>query len=132
MPAPLSASSRSCRIRATRFQAGLEQGAAVIAEKIGLALELKEIWYQPPIAFDPACVAAVAKGAAAIGQAAMPIVSGAGHDACNISTVAPTGMIFVPCAGGISHNEVEDATPADCTAGCNVLLHAILDRAQAR
>jgi len=113
------------------MKAGLERGATVICEKIGLALELKEIWYQPPIAFDSDCVAAVAKGAAAIGQNAMPIVSGAGHDACNISTVAPTGMIFVPCAGGISHNEVEAATPADCAAGCNVLLHAMLDRAQA-
>jgi N-carbamoyl-L-amino-acid hydrolase len=40
-------------------------------------------------------------------------------------------MIFVPCRDGISHNEVEDAAPADLAAGCNVLLHAIVDRATA-
>ena len=38
-------------------------------------------------------------------------------------------MIFVPCVGGISHNEIEDAKPDDLTAGCNVLLNAVLDRA---
>ena len=56
----------------------------------------------------------------------MEIVSGAGHDACNISKVAPTGMIFVPCEGGISHNEIESATPEDLAAGCQVLLRSVL------
>ena len=56
-------------------------------------------------------------------------VAGAGHDACNISKVAPTGMIFVPCKDGISHNEIESAEPGDLEAGCNVLLHAMLERA---
>jgi len=113
----------------TAMKAGLEQGARAVAGRIGLELELREIWYQPPIAFDGACVAAVAKGAEAAGHAAMEIVSGAGHDACNISRVAPTGMIFVPCEGGISHNEIEAASADDLAAGCDVLLHAILDRA---
>jgi len=54
------------------------------------------------------------------------IVSGAGHDACQVCTVAPTGMIFVPCEDGISHNEIESATPEDLEMGCNVLLHAML------
>jgi N-carbamoyl-L-amino-acid hydrolase len=59
----------------------------------------------------------------------MEIGSGAGHDACHIARVTATGMIFVPCAGGISHNEQESADPADLAAGCNVLLHAVLERA---
>ena len=54
------------------------------------------------------------------------IVSGAGHDAVYVARVAPTAMVFVPCEGGISHNEIESATPADLAAGCNVLLHAVL------
>jgi len=62
---------------------------------------------------------------------AMEIVSGAGHDAVYMARVAPTAMIFVPCVDGISHNEVEDAKPGDVAAGCNVLLHAILDAAKA-
>ena len=57
------------------------------------------------------------------------IVSGAGHDACYLAQVAPTSMVFVPCVDGISHNEIEDATPAWIEAGANVLLHAMLSRA---
>jgi N-carbamoyl-L-amino-acid hydrolase len=43
-----------------------------------------------------------------------------------LARVAPTAMIFVPCEGGISHNEIENARPEDLEAGCNVLLHAVL------
>jgi beta-ureidopropionase / N-carbamoyl-L-amino-acid hydrolase len=39
-------------------------------------------------------------------------------------------MVFVPCIGGISHNEIEDAKPEWIEAGANVLLHAMLERAQ--
>jgi beta-ureidopropionase / N-carbamoyl-L-amino-acid hydrolase len=38
-------------------------------------------------------------------------------------------MVFVPCAGGISHNEAESATAYDLAAGANVLLHAMVERA---
>jgi beta-ureidopropionase / N-carbamoyl-L-amino-acid hydrolase len=38
----------------------------------------------------------------------------------------------VPCVGGISHNEIEDAKPDDLTAGCNVLLNTVLDAAETR
>jgi N-carbamoyl-L-amino-acid hydrolase len=44
-----------------------------------------------------------------------------------MARVAPTAMVFVPCVGGISHNEIEDAKPDDLTAGCNVLLNALLE-----
>ena len=56
-------------------------------------------------------------------------VSGAGHDAVYMARLAPAGMIFIPCKDGISHNEIEDAKPEHITAGCNVLLHAMLERA---
>jgi N-carbamoyl-L-amino-acid hydrolase len=48
-----------------------------------------------------------------------------------MARVAPTAMVFVPCVGGISHNEIEDAKPADLTAGCAVLLNALLESADA-
>jgi beta-ureidopropionase / N-carbamoyl-L-amino-acid hydrolase len=48
-----------------------------------------------------------------------------------MARVAPSAMVFVPCVGGISHNEIEDAKPEDLTAGCNVLLNAVLERANA-
>jgi N-carbamoyl-L-amino-acid hydrolase len=56
------------------------------------------------------------------------IVSGAGHDACYMANVAPSAMIFIPCVDGISHNEIEDAKPEWVTAGCDVLLHAVLEQ----
>ncbi|MEM9684682.1 MAG: M20/M25/M40 family metallo-hydrolase, partial [Pseudomonadota bacterium] len=57
------------------------------------------------------------------------IYSGAGHDACNLALCTPTGMIFVPCEDGISHNERENARPEDLAAGCDVLLQAMVDKA---
>ncbi len=96
-----------------------------------LKLDFNQIWSCPATVFDAECVDAVRKGAEIGGYAHMDIVSGAGHDAVYMAKVAPTGMIFVPCEDGISHNEIENAAPEDITAGCQVLLHAILDRAGA-
>ena len=76
-------------------------------------------------------MSAVRTAAGGLGLACRDIYSGAGHDACNLARTVPTGMIFVPCEDGISHNEVENATPQDLAAGCNVLLHAMLARANA-
>jgi N-carbamoyl-L-amino-acid hydrolase len=79
--------------------------------------------------FDESCVAQVRKGAQDAGLTHMDIVSGAGHDAVYMARLCPTSMIFVPCEGGISHNEIENARPEHLAAGCNVLLRAVLDRA---
>jgi N-carbamoyl-L-amino-acid hydrolase len=97
----------------------------------GLEFHLREIWYAPPVTFDPACVGAVRQAAARLGLSAREIVSGAGHDAVYMARVVPTAMIFVPCKDGISHNEAEYASPQACEDGANVLLHAALARANA-
>jgi N-carbamoyl-L-amino-acid hydrolase len=115
----------------SKMKSELEVACRDAADTHGLELALDEIWYQAPIVFAEDCVNAVRRGAETVGLPAMGIVSGAGHDACNISGVAPTAMIFVPCKDGISHNEVESADQGDCTAGCNVLLHALIERANA-
>ena len=94
-----------------------------------LELRLQEIWYAPPVAFDPDCIEAVRQAAAELGLSAREIVSGAGHDAVYMARVVPTAMIFVPCKDGISHNEAEYASPEACEDGANVLLHAVLARA---
>jgi N-carbamoyl-L-amino-acid hydrolase len=112
------------------MDAGLKAVAASVVEERGLACTINDVWHSPPVAFDPQCVAAVGKGAELMGYAAMEIVSGAGHDAVYVSRTAPTGMIFIPCKDGVSHNEIESATPEDIEAGANVLLHAILERSQ--
>ncbi len=105
----------------------LRAACGAIAADIGLELAFEQIWHSPAVAFDPACVEAVRSAAQKCNYTHMDIVSGAGHDACYVARVAPAGMIFVPCEGGISHNEIENATPDDLEAGCNVLLHAILE-----
>jgi beta-ureidopropionase / N-carbamoyl-L-amino-acid hydrolase len=92
----------------------------------GLKGELRRPWESPGIAFDAACVDAVRRAAAELGYPSLEMVSGAGHDSCNTAHVVPTTMIFVPCAGGLSHNEAESAAPSDLEAGANVLLHALL------
>ncbi|MBV8333926.1 MAG: Zn-dependent hydrolase [Alphaproteobacteria bacterium] len=109
----------------------LRQACEGDAAAIGLEVEVNELRYFPPTPFDAALVAAVRGAAAAQGYPHQDIISGAGHDACYMARVAPTAMIFVPCLGGISHNEIEDAKPEDLTAGCNVLLNAVLDSADA-
>ncbi len=115
----------------TQMESELRDACAKICDPVGIAAELENIWYSPPISFDPDCVSAVKSAAGTAGYGNMDIISGAGHDACYISRVAPTAMIFVPCEDGVSHNEAESATPEDLAAGCNVLLHAMLERASA-
>ena len=90
---------------------------------------VEEIWHMPVTQFDPGCIAAVRGATERLGYASMEMVSGAGHDSLYIAQVAPTSMIFVPCENGLSHNEAENALPADLEAGCNVLLHAMLHMA---
>jgi len=107
----------------------LRAGLAEIAAEAGLELAVEQIWAFPATPFDPDCVAAVRAAAAAAGHPGFELVSGAGHDAVYMARVVPTAMIFVPCEGGISHNEIENAAPADLEAGCNVLLQAMLQRA---
>ncbi len=105
--------------------------AAEAAGRHGLEVDLEQIWHFPATHFDPECVAAVRRGAERMGIGHQDMVSGAGHDAVYMASVAPTAMIFVPCENGISHNESENAKPEDLTAGCNVLYHAVLDKAAA-
>ena len=107
----------------------LEKAAQAIARERRVSIELKEVVYFPPSEFAPALVERVRAAAKDLGLSHRDIVSGAAHDAVYLSRVAPTAMIFVPCEGGISHNEIENASPADLAAGCNVLLQAVLPTA---
>lgn len=97
-----------------------------IATRRRVEITLEQIWRKPPTIFDSKLVDAVQAAATELGYSYRRITSGAGHDACNVASVIPAAMIFVPCKDGISHNELEDATQADCSAGANVLLHAVL------
>jgi N-carbamoyl-L-amino-acid hydrolase len=91
---------------------------------------VERVWDSPAVHFDEGCIDAVARAAEAQGYPARKIVSGPGHDSAYIARVAPTSMIFVPCEGGLSHNEAEKTEPEQVTAGANVLLRAVLDTDQ--
>jgi N-carbamoyl-L-amino-acid hydrolase len=101
-----------------------------IARAHNVDVSVERVANYPACNFDAGCVSTVRNAAATLGLSQMDIVSGAGHDAIYMARVTPTSMIFVPCEGGISHNEIENAKPEDLAAGCNVLLNAILDRAR--
>jgi N-carbamoyl-L-amino-acid hydrolase len=98
-----------------------------IAAESHVELEFKLIWDSPAVHFDAECVAAVRRAAEAGGYPTRDIVSGAGHDSAYIARVAPTTMVFVPCAGGLSHNELESAEKEHVAAGAAVLLRAVLE-----
>jgi N-carbamoyl-L-amino-acid hydrolase len=98
-----------------------------ICDPLGLTATAEKIWDQPPVRFDSDCIEAVRRAAELSGFTTRDIVSGAGHDAAYVSRVAPTAMIFVPCRGGISHNDAEFSSKEQCAAGAQVLLQAVLD-----
>ncbi|PRF39303.1 Zn-dependent hydrolase [Burkholderia multivorans] len=112
------------------FDAALRAELTRMAAETGLGAQIEQIFTYPPVPFAAACIDAVRDAAESLGLSHMDIVSGAGHDACYIARVAPTGMIFVPCVDGLSHNEAEAITPEWATAGADVLLHAVLKSAQ--
>jgi N-carbamoyl-L-amino-acid hydrolase len=102
-----------------------------LSTQTGLPIRIELVSSYAAQPFHPECVSAVTRAAQRLGYSHMPTVSGAGHDAIYAARLAPAGMIFIPCKDGISHNEVEDAQPAHITAGCNVLLQVMLERAGA-
>jgi N-carbamoyl-L-amino-acid hydrolase len=109
----------------------LRRCIAAVQGECRVEISLDEVVAFAPSRFAEELVAHVRDAAERLGHSHLDIVSGAAHDAVYVSRVAPTAMIFVPCAGGISHNELESARPEDLAAGCDVLLQAVLRRAQA-
>jgi beta-ureidopropionase / N-carbamoyl-L-amino-acid hydrolase len=97
-------------------------GTAVRSTKV----DLRESFNVPPTEFDESVVDTIERAAAAVGAKSMRLLSGAFHDAQFVAPVAPTGMIFVPCRKGISHNPAEYAEPAWLAAGTRVLTEALV------
>ncbi len=101
-----------------------------ICEEIGVAFEAEIVSSFDPPAFGETCVKAVRSAAKSLGYKYQDIISGAGHDACWINSVAPAAMVMCPCVDGLSHNEDEDITPEWAAAGANVLFHAVVETAE--
>jgi N-carbamoyl-L-amino-acid hydrolase len=112
-----------------RMDAAADALAAAITKSRSVSISLDRIWRKSPVVFDPTIASAIREAAEGLGYSCREMTSGAGHDACFVASVTPTAMIFVPSRGGISHNEMEFTSSADCEKGANVLLHTILQLA---
>ena len=107
------------------MEQALHRAAAELAGR-GVPAEVERIFDYAPIAFDAQCLTRSKRAVQTLGYSARRMVSGAGHDTCYISKVAPASMIFIPCEKGISHNEAENILPTWAEKGANVLLHSVL------
>ncbi|MDX1555373.1 MAG: Zn-dependent hydrolase [Xanthomonadales bacterium] len=101
--------------------------AREIAKRHLTPIEFREIDVaSPPAPTDPRVQDIIAQSAEALGLSHKHMPSGAGHDAQDLARITPTGMIFVPSVGGISHSPKEYTAPQDMANGANVLLHTVL------
>ena len=90
------------------------------------AFSVKQIYKKPGVAMHPEVVAAIEKGIAMTGYSSMSLPSGAGHDAQSMAPYVPTGMIFIPCRDGLSHNPDEWIEKEQAAKGTQVLLNSFL------
>lgn len=88
-------------------------------------IELRQIAHAPSVSFSPRIQQEIEMAARRCGIPNMPIFSAAGHDARQLSGIAPTGMIFIPCRDGLSHNPAEWAEPEHVLAGARVLAETV-------
>lgn len=119
-----------------RFVIGVRSGRQEDLDAIGTRLKayvqdkpafsVKQIYKKGGAAMHPDVIAAIEKGAEMAGCSSMRLSSGAGHDAQTLGPYLPTGMIFVPCRGGISHNPAEWIEPEQAAKGAQVLLNTLL------
>lgn len=110
-----------------RLYEGMRFEARRIAATHGTPIEFREIDVaSPPAPTDERMRDVIARSAAKLGLSHKRMPSGAGHDAQDMARITPTGMIFVPSAGGVSHSPREYTSPQDMANGANVLLHTVL------
>jgi allantoate deiminase len=100
--------------------ARLRERAHAIADARGTALEWEDVQATPAVPCAPELTAALAAAAEAAGHRVLRLPSGAGHDAAVMSALAPVAMLFVRCAGGVSHNPAEHVEAGDVAAAIDV------------
>jgi N-carbamoyl-L-amino-acid hydrolase len=122
----------SCDVRhpsadeALAMEAELRASAADIAREYGLSIDLAQYFEFGPIHPNADMCALIRETADALGMSQRDILTVASHDAVPMMNYCPTALFFIPSDTGISHNEAEYSTPAQCTDGADVLLNAVL------
>jgi len=107
----------------------LREHVAALASAEGCEVASRRLARFEPVAFDPAVIDMVESTAERLGHSVMRLPSGAGHDAQMLARVCPTGMVFVPSRGGVSHNPAEFTEPEHLAAGAQVLAEVIAELA---
>jgi allantoate deiminase len=103
----------------------IEGELRAIAERRRVGLSIEPFMDSPATVMDPRLVGVLEAAAGALGVPTVRLPSGAGHDAVAMATLCPAAMLFVRCAGGISHNPAESVTEADADAAVRVLVEAV-------
>ena len=93
----------------------------ITAEKRGLSYTIETIAQDHPVEMHPAMIREIEEAVKSVGVEYMTMSSGAGHDAMHWAEAVPTGMIFIPCRDGISHNPAEFTEMDDIVTGAEVL-----------
>ena len=104
-------------------RSGRSPPRAGVDAEVGIAVEY------PAVTFDTDCGDAIRRACAKLGLRSATVVSGAAHDAMSIARIAPSQLVFIPCRDGVSHHPAEYASPDQVGAGCDAVLHAVLERA---
>jgi N-carbamoyl-L-amino-acid hydrolase len=104
----------------------LRAEAAAIGTRRGIAIAVEDFWISPATPFAEPLVARLRAAAVARGTRFQEMPTAIGHDAVYCARRVPSVMVFVPCHGGISHNEAESITPDWAEAGLLVMADAVL------
>ena len=112
--------------RIQHFYGRVRDEAESIGRATGCTFSYASVHQSAPAICDPQVQRTIEGAARALGLTSKHLPSGAGHDAQHMAKVAPSGMIFVPSAGGISHSPKEFTRSEDVVNGANVLLQTIL------
>jgi beta-ureidopropionase / N-carbamoyl-L-amino-acid hydrolase len=108
---------------------GLRARVDEIAAAEGVTASWRSLARFAPVAFAEDVISLVERAAGDRGHTVMRLPSGAGHDAQMLARMCPTGMVFVPSRGGVSHNPAEFTEPEDLAAGCQVLADVLVELA---
>ena len=99
----------------------IRQRAETIGRRRSLDLAWEGVFDNPAVSLSPDLTAVLEQAVAELGHPARRLPSGAGHDAAVMSEIGPAAMLFVRCAGGVSHNPAEDVAERDVAVAIDVL-----------
>jgi N-carbamoyl-L-amino-acid hydrolase len=96
----------------------------------GLRCEVETLSSMEPVTLSPSVTDSLARAAEGAGIPFRRMASGAGHDAMKVAALAPSGMVFIPCREGISHNPAEEASLKDVALGADIILESMRIRSR--